>query len=284
MSEYRLSLSSFSPGVATLFGTSIKVFIGIMLGVSLSIYSRMLRKNDQKFFDYTTPESAEKYNNKRFESVGGRLITRLEQAIALNFIKDSKLKNIDLVVDVGAGTGRMSEFVFKRIRPKKFVLFDSSAEMLKLAMMDIKKMNVKNTKVRSVLGDAENMVIRENSVDLLISFHLVKHIRNLNNFLKSVRRVIKNENGHAIIEVTNKYSIVQFWSDLARLRSIGEFRMECNKVGLKVEKYKGCNFFGETIFKFAPGVLLPLILLVDNLFVLILPNYSTKFIVLLRKI
>lgn len=86
------------------------------------------------------------------------------------------------ILDVGAGTGRLA------IRLAKFggevTALDVSEEMLK-------KIKNKNSKIKIVIGEAENLEFEAESFDFVIATFLIVHLKDLPRFFDEVYRVLK---------------------------------------------------------------------------------------------
>ena len=75
------------------------------------------------------------------------------------------------ILDAGGGTGRWVCNLAK-IYKTKFVIYDLSDDMLKVAKKNLKKANIEN-RVQIIKGNLENMIpIKNNSIDYIISMAL----------------------------------------------------------------------------------------------------------------
>lgn len=111
----------------------------------------------------------------------------------------SKIKKIDLIVDIGAGYGRLTPTYF--FRSKKTILSDPSSKLLSLARKKFKK----NKKIKYIQTKAENLKgkIRSKSVDLAIMIRVMHHLENPEKVFKIVSKIIK-PGGYLILEFANK--------------------------------------------------------------------------------
>jgi len=98
-----------------------------------------------------------------------------EQLKKLSIIKNNiKIKNHNLLLDVGCGTGISSDFNCKVIG------IDPSIELL--------KQNNKN----KILAKAENLPFRNNIFDFVISITALHNFKDIEKSLKEIKRVGKN--------------------------------------------------------------------------------------------
>lgn len=88
------------------------------------------------------------------------------------------------ILDVGAGTGRLS-----------LQLFKAGAEVIALDMSNsmLKKLRAKNKQIQIVIGDAENLPFENESFDIVIAAFLVVHLQNPRRFFDEVYRVLKDD-------------------------------------------------------------------------------------------
>ena len=84
------------------------------------------------------------------------------------------------ILDVGAGTGRLA------LRLANFgaevTVLDISEEMLK---------KIKDSRLKIVIGDAENLSFDDECFDIVIATFLIVHIKDLDRFFSEVYRVLK---------------------------------------------------------------------------------------------
>jgi len=99
------------------------------------------------------------------------------------------------VLDIGAGTGRLS--VLLANRGAKVTALDISPEMLQL----IKK---KNKHVETVVGDAESLSFADNTFDIVSAAFLVVHLKDPTKFFDEVYRVLKDEGVFVFTNINQK--------------------------------------------------------------------------------
>ncbi len=99
------------------------------------------------------------------------------------------------VLEVGCGTGIWME----QLQPfaKSVLGIDLSAGMVEQA---------KQKGLKAVVGDAENLPLKDSSFDLIYSYRVLPHVPDLPRALAEMKRVLRND-GKAILMFYNKKSI-----------------------------------------------------------------------------
>lgn len=127
----------------------------------------------------------------------GREYEHLAEVLAIKaFLK--KIPKIKVVLDIGAGFGRLSQsYIY---RAKKIILSDPSARLLKIA-----RRSLKNENVRFIQSRLENLPekIKSSKVDLVILVRVLHHIENPDNAFSIVYKLLSDK-GYLILEYPNK--------------------------------------------------------------------------------
>jgi len=100
------------------------------------------------------------------------------------------------VLDVGAGTGRLSVTLFRR--GAKVTALDVSVKMLE-------RLHKKSPTINIVEGDAENLPFESESFDLVTTAFVVVHLKDPSIFFKEAERVLRS-GGELIITNINQKS------------------------------------------------------------------------------
>lgn len=112
-----------------------------------------------------------------------------------NFVKKYiRRKNI---LDVACGCGYGS-FEMAKSNPKSIIAGDLSQEAINYA-----NVRYKNKLVRFLKFDATKIPIKSGSIDVVVSFETLEHIKKQNGFLNEIKRVLKKD-GALIISTPNK--------------------------------------------------------------------------------
>jgi len=115
-----------------------------------------------------------------------------EQEIKHRIIKENiNIKNTDLLLDVGCGTG-VSEFNCKVIG------IDPSIELLQQNHMQEK-----------ILARAENLPFKGNVFDKVISVTSMHNFDNIEKSIKEIKRVGKKDFAFSILKKSNKFGFIE---------------------------------------------------------------------------
>ena len=120
--------------------------------------------------------SADFYNN-RYRNIQYEKYSRMLNSMELK----------GMILDLGSGTGMLSEFLNKEI-----IGVDFSIKMLK-----------KSGKYK-ILGDAENLPFKNDTFDIVLSFTLIQNLPNFGVF-KEVRRILKPNSLFILTVLRKKY-------------------------------------------------------------------------------
>ena len=130
-------------------------------------------KNANINFYNTTADGYEQKHIKQFSETN---IKRIKKNLKIIHGK---------VLDIGSGTGFLSEILNKKSNVSQIVALDSSKEVLKI--QNKKKLK----KVKTIVGDAENLPFKENSFDCCVSNSVLHHIPNPQKLISESYRVLK---------------------------------------------------------------------------------------------
>lgn len=112
-------------------------------------------------------------------------------------VKYAKLKKGEIVLDLGSGAGFDCFLASKQVGEKgKVIGVDMTPEMIKKARKNASKGNYKNIIFK--LGDIENLPIKNNSIDVVISNCVINLAPDKEKVFREIYRVLKN-NGRMII-------------------------------------------------------------------------------------
>ncbi|SMN10807.1 Biotin synthesis protein BioC [uncultured Candidatus Thioglobus sp.] len=108
----------------------------------------------------------------------------LQKEIALRL--DSKLEVIaghsETILDLGAGTGLLSQPLIKRFPKSQLICLDFAQESLKT-----------NPSVNKLCADANHLPLADNSVDMIVSNLMMQWCSDLGQLFSECHRVLKNE-------------------------------------------------------------------------------------------
>lgn len=146
-----------------------------------------------KYYNTLAKEYDEKYDKTNL-----KWMRKIEDLV----INDEIRKEF-LVLDIGCGTGEQ----LKKLKNNHSIGLDISLEMAKIA--------VKKTNKFVVVGSAENLPFKNRTFDGVISFFGALNHVNLNQALKEIKRVLKDD-GVLIFTVANAYDLKWIFKSLRR--------------------------------------------------------------------
>lgn len=129
---------------------------------------------------------ASTYDQDRFDNSYGRFIDYQERRILDKLLTDKK----EQILDLACGTGRLLNYASIGV--------DASPEMIEIAR---KKFPEK----KFLEGEADRIILENNSIDTIISFHFFMHLdqKKMNLILEESHRILKN-NGRIIFDIPSR--------------------------------------------------------------------------------
>jgi ubiquinone/menaquinone biosynthesis C-methylase UbiE len=123
-------------------------------------------------------------------------------------------------IDLGGGVGCISSTLAKRENVEKIYCIEIVEDVVRLCQPIIKKQILGNKadKVISVVGDFDNLKLRDNSVDFAISWDSMHHSMNLVKTLKECKRVLKKNGTLVIVDRAHNNSTTN--SEIERMLNI----------------------------------------------------------------
>lgn len=200
------------------FSVSLWVMVGLYLLIILCM-SRVKILNSTVGYDLAALD----YDKKE------KYLNSFEQNKILPLFGEVKGKKI---LDVGAGTGRLALILGNA--GAQVTALDVSVEMLKMLAK-------KNSKIETVVGEAEDLPFKDNIFDFVTATFLIVHLKNPTAFFDEAYRVLKDD-GRLIItninqkeapEVKTKQGNIKIESYYHRPEKIIE---ELENLAFKIEK------------------------------------------------
>lgn len=148
-----------------------------------------------------------KIKAEKINFTGERLIPELNKGTAFyyehlaRYLFASQIVNNKMVLDAGCGVGYGSYILEKYGKAKKIYGVDLSSDSIKYAQTKYFHKNIEYVR-DDVL---ELKTVRDNSIDISVSFEVIEHINEQEKFLAQVKRVLKKD-GLFIVSTPNKYT------------------------------------------------------------------------------
>jgi ubiquinone/menaquinone biosynthesis C-methylase UbiE len=139
----------------------------------------------------------------------GREYEHKAEEIALGDLLN-KINNIDRVLDIGAGYGRLVPTYLHRA--KRIYLTDPSSKLLKLARDAYKEKKIKfiHSKLETLKGK-----VKGKSIDLVIFIRVLHHIKDPQKAFKTINKFLE-DGGYLILEFPNKRHLKALTSEFIK--------------------------------------------------------------------
>lgn len=131
------------------------------------------------------------------------------EILALKMFLD-KIDNINSIIDIGAGYGRLaSEYIY---RSKRVFIVDPSAKLLSKA-----RKSIKQDKVTFLQSTIENLPqkLKSRKFDVAILIRVLHHIKDIDQAFKIINKIL-NEGGYLILEFANKQHLKKTFSEFLK--------------------------------------------------------------------
>lgn len=104
---------------------------------------------------------------------------------------------LDLVVDLGGGTGRIAKYLANKVQ--KITVVDASEKMLRQCLL-------RHRALSCVHAYAQNLPFADNSVNKVVVVDSFHHFRNQKQVVEEIRRIL-TKNGKVVIEEFNPLTV-----------------------------------------------------------------------------
>lgn len=109
------------------------------------------------------------------------------------------LKEEHQVLEIGPGPGYFSTHIAKKLKRGKLLLLDIQQEMLDLARKRLEKRKISNVDYK--LTDGMSLDLESNSFDRVLMVAVIGEVKNRDNYLKEIYRVMKQDGMLSISEL-----------------------------------------------------------------------------------
>lgn len=196
-----------------------------------------------------------KYKGWQEQGTGEEYDKQMEKNFFNDVIKHyfyEYIKPTDKVLDIGAGTGRLS-----------FALADIGCDVvaadISLDMLNIIEKSKGDRKIKTVTVNCEELPFADNSFDSVVSLDAMVHFVEWEKFLAEQARVVKSDgiiafnfyNGEHLKLISEDKSVSTAYitnGDFYASATKEEMQEVCNKLGLEIINFIPYNFFHQSAF------------------------------------
>jgi len=139
----------------------------------------------------------------KYSIVQKEVTKRLLERIKLLKIKPSN------VLDIGSGTGHLMQKMFSNFSDSNLVCLDISKEMLKVS-------KEKNTKFNLICGDAEELPLKEESFDLIMTSFTLQWCNDLKKIFSDIKKLL-TKNGVFIFSTVGPDTLFELRESFERI-------------------------------------------------------------------
>ena len=227
-----------------------------------------------------TQNIAETYESDRQNNVGDLAFWEKERQELQFGIATSKL-DIHTALEAGCGTGR---FIPDMVR-KGYTLFgfDISPYMLGMAS---KKSETKQFDCNLIRADLSHIPLSDRKIDFVYSIRVMNQLPSREFALHTITELFRicKTPGAILLEYVNSWSLSRFSFKSSTYLSINDIKSIIREEkGCKLFYVRGVLFFSQTIWTHLPRLLLRPLMKLDSFLCRLLPMFSTRCYVLIRK-
>jgi|GEM_PF-2407468 len=138
---------------------------------------------------------------------------RLEELEFDRILESMEIMGHETIIDVGAGPGAFSLPLARYLNTGQLFAVDIDSDLLKI--IDERKKKERITNIKTVLAD-ENINLEKNSADKIFISTVLHEVEDKESFLKSYRKILKENGRIYIVEFTSSKRSLRHDSDIER--------------------------------------------------------------------
>ncbi|WP_141047383.1 class I SAM-dependent methyltransferase [Aliarcobacter cryaerophilus] len=138
--------------------------------------------SDKEYIEALKEENVQKfYNDNQKGNIG----------TTVNHFGFKIMRKIDLTnkIVLEVGPGKIDHLDYNKTKPQKYILADIRKKFLEMSNNRLKEYGITNSETIEVQGTT--IPIEDNSVDVLVTFHQLEHIYELEKYLQELKRILK---------------------------------------------------------------------------------------------
>lgn len=158
--------------------------------------------------------------------------------LLLNYITSFNPEN-KRILDLGAGTGYVTKHLQRQFPNNQFIVLDIAEKMLKFSQQHLNNSHL-------VCADAENLAIRSNSVDIIVSNMVLHWCQSLTSTLEEQQRILKKDGlffftllgSDSLSSLKNAWSYVDNDSHVNQFPSAQTIQETCKTAGFSLLRFE----------------------------------------------
>lgn len=176
-----------------------------------------------------------------------------------------------VIIDVACGYGYGS-----------FILSKAAKEVFAIDVANCFREKYKNKKITFIRSDAKKIPLKDNAIDVAVSFETLEHLFSPEIFLREIYRLLHNK-GLLILSVPNK--LHSSANAPYHIRDFGRGELEdiLKNAGFKILHFGGQNFNNLPFFYIIENRF-PRLTIIRSYLGFLFPNQSTVFLTICKKI
>ncbi len=194
-------------------------------------------ENNPMSYDWENRNNYEKFSIEWFNYIDNNFIrdsniyhSAFSKIPFDQFIQYSSINDKD-ILEIGCGYGFHTEMILKNSKPKNYTAVDITTEAIEATKKRLKLKNIIFQNVNLINADAENLPLKDESLDFIWSWGVIHHSLNTEKIINEIFRTLK-KNGKFRIMIYNKnsfrYYILGIFRGIFKLKFLKKNLQEIN--------------------------------------------------------